>query len=488
MFVPGLPGSNLLDAATGERIFLDLPESFLDPLRDRLKGPDDLSDMSVVAGAPVGSFSLPFPLSLLASLFMDLKQSESLYEILRPLYPPGEFSRWSVRFGWDWRRPIWDGPMLERLANEITALSVEHQQPVVMLVHSTGGLVLRYLLEHYFVADVPDPARRAQLIARIGRIISLGVPWAGTLKTLKAFTAQEGLGALVSPDKAQEILGRSWAAFDLAPPDPASAPAGVEYPELLVNEVGQSSPLADRRWMPDRPAIPKSAMELRSDASTAHIGARTPEPDFGGIPVTNVAGWGYKTTVGAELIPGAAPASVVFEDRVDTSGFDDGDGTIPSRSAAWLEGSGVTTLHQPIGIRGAGPISVQKHITLWNNEACRNALRYLIAGVSANQEFVTAVVDWRERTDPLSKVHVRCAANGFDGSLLEDAHVRFRRPSLSDEPRFQLAHGGRMLLEIDRSAIPISTSGTFRVLELEIRWRKGGVVQSSDPFRFFLTP
>jgi len=482
VFIPGLPGSDLRDEESGRRVFLEVPESFRLPLRERLKGPDilNLSD-GVVPGVPVAEIKISGAFGSVLAFFTDLKRAASLYDILRPLYAAGTFSDQCTPFGWDWRRPVWDEGTQDDLAAAILALRARHG-PVVVIAHSTGGLVLRHLLED------DSHAQHAEVLAAIDHVLAFGVPWAGTLKSFESLAGKSGLNGLLSPAEAREVLGRSWAAFDLLPPE--REPEDDDLPTLavLLENGGRIpvSPLVDRRWLPGGNAFQalRIAMCQRADGTLAALGRPDAHLDLeeGLFPITNVVGWGYETTLLATLTPNGNRVDVGFLTDPVAAGLDptdDGDNTVPRRSAAWLEGPGVTTFHLPIG-RGSG--GVQKHITLWSNPGGRNLLAHVVGGAPL-EPLVYARVDRSDGVSGGPTVKVRCAANGPDGRLLDEATLRLTDPKSA--PRaFDPALEGRLLVEVPRSDLR-RVANQLRRLEVEISWREGAASQSRR-FGFFV--
>lgn len=251
LFIPGYPGTDLLTTG-GEKVFLDIKKILAQrsEFLRQLEGPDDLgADDGIVAGDPVEH--------LVRILHFDLvKQASSLYDIL------GNLGVTPVKFGYDWRRPVWDPGMQARLKAAVTGLSPAGSDKIVAIVHSTGGLVLRYFLENH-----PSLARRFE------RIVAFGVPWAGLLKALR-FLAGKDKFVLISREKAQRIVAHSWAGFDLLPPDPERTDmtdAAGQPLNLVVDGNGrQTSPLIKRGWFPAELA---EAMELRASKVDEMLGA-----------------------------------------------------------------------------------------------------------------------------------------------------------------------------------------------------------------------
>ncbi len=269
VFVPGLPGTVILEQASTLELFPNLL-SLIDPsLREemvkKLPGPDDPNaDDGVVPGDPVDSL-----IPGLSSSFIDfsgtLKQADSLYGLLAGLGYTQTSTPFGGRFrpiGWDWRRPV-DGTRAQAdLKRAITDLHTVTGEKVVILCHSTGGLVTRSLLED-------DPT----LVPLLDQVIAIAIPWAGTPQTLPYLSGHQGFFPLSSA-QAQQILGHSWAAFDLLPPDPQRTDMTDAEGDLdfFTAGAGQTSPLVETAWMPIGPLGPPFA--LRAARSNTQFGAR----------------------------------------------------------------------------------------------------------------------------------------------------------------------------------------------------------------------
>lgn len=321
VFVPGLPGSELFDSATGERLFLNLGGLISKTARPRflarLEGPPNPNqDDGVVAGEPIADV-------LDLDLFDLGKQAQTLYDILRRIGYQGFRKPFGSHFravGWDWRLPVDHAEIQNDLATAIEDLHRTTGSAVVLILHSTGGLALPPLLK-----------ARPNLAGKIERVLAIGVPWAGTLRSLR-FLAGKGTFFPLTRDETQRVLSRSWAAYDLLPPDPVKTP---QAPTLFLDGSQASSPLIARGWMPtgaDRPP-----MEARADRSDQRFGrrSRTLQP----LQVTSIAGWGFPTETLARL---RASGDL----RLETS--HEGDGTIPFVSATWLNGPGVSIFAVPV--------------------------------------------------------------------------------------------------------------------------------------------
>lgn len=208
VFIPGYPATELWYAPEHWRIF---PPSLSDlansPRKQRLiallAGPDDPPG-SVVPGEPI------------RDVLGIAKQAASLYDVLGGKfgYEAGNGSTSFAHVGWDWRKGVDDPSTVSAVSGAIERLSnANGGAGVVVIPHSTGGLVLRSVLES-----------RPDIAARIDQVLAFGVPWAGTLKALHAIGVGDAEGILlwrINADEARRIASHSQAAWDLVPPDPA---------------------------------------------------------------------------------------------------------------------------------------------------------------------------------------------------------------------------------------------------------------------------
>lgn len=464
IYIPGLPGSHLETDPGGKRFFLNifamLPTPSAEILR-LLTGPDDLTKLDgVVAGPPIRRGA--------KILIWDLaKQAESLYEIL------GGLGIQPVKFGWDWRRPVWDPLPVDGTTARLEAAirgATPGNRKITAIAHSTGGLVLRHLLE--------EKARQGDtaFVRRIARIIAFGVPWAGTLKSLRFLLARRGFHT-IGPKKAQRLIAGSWASFDLLPPDPAKTPmfdADNRPLGLVLDGAGrQVSPLIKRDWFD--PAL-RPVMEMRAQGADDHLGTRTPELRLGGvrIPVTNVAGWGARTTTHAVITGSGANQSVSLHRS------NNGDKTIPYRSAWWLRGADVTSFHLPVGFYPGNKNN--PHSSLWRNPGGRNLLRHLL-GARPLEPFVYAALDTEQaRNAGAPSVMVRLSTLDAQGAPLPGVRVTVRlrnnpKPVHTFQPK-----DGRHTFTVPRARMQRVGSGGFRTFSIVIE----AAGQEFRPRRFFV--
>lgn len=452
VFVPGLPASELWRRRVqGEKLFLRLP-----PPVERLFGPDalDVGD-EVVAGNPVGKVKIGF---------LDLaKFAESLYDVLQRLGV-----RRIERVGWDWRRPVWDehpDQVQERIGRAIDD-AFNRQGPVMLILHSTGGLAGRWFLEH------ADGAMREKIAA----VVAFGVPWVGTLDSLEPLIGERGF-AFTSRQDVQQIIGHSWAAFDLLPPDPARIPDALYGAARLV--VGPaadadgrpkvSSPLVERAWIDTTAPTAKlrAAMAQRCAATDDRLGARLPTLTGIGaeIPTVVFAGWGARTLRQAVLTPAGRVELSRQVDGQETP-LDDGDGTVPRISAAWLRGANVRRFHVPVGRYPEG--GNDKHSRLWENPSAVSVVGALLKDQPIPPQ-AEAAMDWSDFVETSNEVvTIRCQVSDGDGNVPAGARVRLRLGrGITDWQPVDPAFGGRHRLQVERDAVP-AFGREFRRLVVEI--------------------
>jgi len=357
--------------------------------------------------------------------------------------------------GWDWRRPVDQARVQRDVAAAIDDLHRATGERVTVIAHSTGGLILRSLLE--------GPPVRADLLDKVERLIAVGVPWAGTLQSLSPLAGLSGFGPL-NARETQRVLGRSWAAFDLLPPDPARTDMTDAQGNLDLFRVNgrQASPVVSTGWIPAGSAF--DALRSRAARSNARFGARSKSLSLGGgrLEVVNFVGWGADTLTQFTLEAGGL---------LVPSRSKEGDGTVPRRSAAWLQGA--TTLAVPLGHTSESQI-LRRHITLWQNPAVSDLLGVLLAG-RPRPPYVYAAVD----SDDAVNVHeaavrVRGVALDEGGQALPQATME------AGGLRLEFGPDGRGTLTIPRDRITQRVQGRLFRFEVRFRWQGPGG-QSARP-------
>jgi pimeloyl-ACP methyl ester carboxylesterase len=462
VFIPGLPGTVIFDQTNEVELFpnpLTLTSATMrDQLIRRIAGPDGdpNADDGVVPKDPVSSL-----IPGLKSSFIDFggsfKLADSLYDLLEDLgYTTHPFGNRFQPVGWDWRRPVDGTRALADLKRAITSLHDATGEKVVILCHSTGGLVTRALLE-----SQPD------LADILERIISVSVPWAGTLQPLPYVAGQQGFFPLTSA-QTQFALGHSWAAFDLLPPDPGPGRTDMTDTEgnldFFTMEGGQASPLIATAWMPTGPA--GSPMAERAKRSNGQFGKRARSLSLGGrsLEVVCFGGWGGDTLTGCVM---DARGNLSFETTVE------GDGTIARRSALWLSGPGVKHFLVPVGHYPDSQIT-REHAALWLNPPVRDLLGTLLAS-RPRQPYTYAAVDGDDAINNVPQVKVRLVAQDADGNPLPGAAVRlFDLQGVDSGKSHPIGKTIRGTLTLSRANITQHAAGGWFRFEVEFHWQEGG--------------
>ncbi|MGK2856807.1 MAG: lipase/acyltransferase domain-containing protein, partial [Thermoanaerobaculia bacterium] len=328
IFIPGFPASELVDAAN-DVVFPPSLKTLVSSTKKQ-KFLDAVTDLAQLrAGEPIRD-----------TFFGIEKQAQSLYDILRlygySINDPAEFRA----IGWDWRRAVDDTIVQAAVRTAIQQMSAGGTK-VLVIIHSTGGLVLRQLL-------VAEPA----LGAKIGHILALGVPWAGTLKSFRYLVKGQSTGvpgARITANESMRIIRGAQAAYDLLPP-PRDLAIPADVPPSFARRGNSSvSPMVATAWIP-------ASWRTRMEPMAAHATRLRRTPDFpaANIPITNVAGFGAATDTRADLVTGSATFTATAE----------GDGTVPHASATWLRGPDVRSLSLPVGVYPTGGIPLY-HAQIW---------------------------------------------------------------------------------------------------------------------------
>lgn len=400
LFIPGVPATELWYRHDGEelRIFPPHTEHLKDAAMkkrvfDLLAGPDTPPG-SVVPGRPITSVT---GLS---------KQAQSLYDLLGEKPFHYDTSRDSADFaaiGWDWRKGVDDPQTESAVTGAINRLFEATGKKVVVMPHSTGGLVFRSVLEK-------NPA----LAERIEQVIAFGVPWAGTLAALHSAALGESAGfffiKLIRAEESQRFLSRAQALYDLLPPDPDKTDmAGVN---LFIRDGRQVGPCVVRDWI----AAGRPHMLALAQNADARFGTRTRE--IAGLPpTTNVVGWGVATLTQCDL---RADNTLRFSDSPTQLG----DGTAPLVSASWLRGANVRTMYIPIGAYNSDH-QPHRHGNIWDSPPVRQLLREVLQD-QQRAPLIAASIDGDDVIDPTRDFRVRISAADADGKPLPDCVVTLK--------------------------------------------------------------
>lgn len=450
VFVPGFPASELLRKSTGKVFFPPKLSDLLSSTKKQqlirlLCGPDSPPG-DIVAGEPI------------RDVLGIAKQAQSLYERLQEYgYTVGVGDNFRA-VGWDWRRAIDEAAVQNRLADSIDLLSQRNGgAKVVVIVHSTGGLVFRSLLES-----------RPALAPLVDHVLALGVPWAGTLKALHYLAKGERFGvgpASLKPTEVRKVMRHAQAAYDLCPPDPQktqmTSATGTNL-DLFVDAQGvQRGPLIELDWAgtPPDPLVVTGAA-----AADARLGARTSAIQLAGQatpPITNVAGWGGTTDVSCVLDQ---------QGKLDFRTGKEGDTTVATVSAAWLRGGTVRTFFLPVGVYPMSGIP-RFHSRLWDAPPVYELFDQVLID-KAPAPFVCGAADSDQAIDRQSPVTLRLTAADGGGKPLPGATVKL--PGITGSAKKSFGGGVRMDFVLRRTGLSPNVAGTdlFRFVVL-IEWSGG---------------
>lgn len=391
VFVPGFPASELWRIKPERMLF----PFGLDDIGTPKKRKDLVDALRDVSSPPSIEARQP-----IRRVLMVAKQAESLYDVLRKFgYSTSSKSPNFRAVGWDWRLAVDDAGVKASVKRAISDLHAVSGAKVVVVAHSTGGLVIRELVEN-------DKG----LAAKVDCIVAFGVPWAGTLKALRYLTDGEPIGFLtaqLSAEQVRSIMRVAQAAYDLAPPDPAqtkmTTSAGIPLDLVVDPEGRQVSPL--------KVLESSSVAELKRGAKKANRLASRPWTLESGVAVINICGWGTATET----------RCVIEGDAFSYATSHEGDGTAPYVSASWLRGPKVRTLSIPIGVTITDQIP-DRHAQLWNCEPVESILRDVLERKKI-ETHVFAAADNDDSLNPNSPVRIRIAASSGKGEPLPDARA-----------------------------------------------------------------
>lgn len=461
VFIPGFPASELILSGNGQRLFPpalgDLASS---SKRERLVqwlAGETAPPSAIVAGEPIRD---------VAGIF---KEAQSLYDRLREYgYSVSAANDFFQPVGWDWRGAVDAARVQQDAASAITRLAGLNG-PVVVIAHSTGGLILRQLL-----------AAQPALVADIRQIVAFGVPWAGTLKALRnldrgAAIGFPALGLGLTATEVRRVMRTCQAAYDLLPPGPPATDmrdARGRDLDLVVRVAAngktrtQIAPLRDTAWMPS--GASGDPMRLRAADADARLGTRT--SDFGPAggaagmpPLVNVVGWGMGTDVCCVL-----DAAGDLDLANDWNPRAEGDGTVPLASGSWLRGAAVRTLFLPIGVYPTAGIPTP-HDDLWSAPPVLDVFDQVLDD-KAPEPWVCAAADHDDAIDTSAHATIRLAASDALGAALPNAKAVLvnLRPSV-----FPFGPEVRQEILLDRSGLLPNAGGDLHRLVVRVEWTGG---------------
>ena len=284
--VPGIMGSHL--AAGGSRVWINPLSLAVGGLRKLVIGAANVDAQSLVGLA-------------YADLVEFLSDSHDV-----------------VTFPYDWRRSI--GEAADRLARELRPrldAARASGQPLRILAHSMGGLVVRMM-----IAQAPDVWDRLCVHPQ-GRLLMLGTPNGGSHEITSLLIGTSGtLRKLALADlrhqrhELLEIISRFPGVLEMLPDDPQMDFFAPATWTRLAEVDGQG-------WL-----LPAGAALRAAHAARGRLSATLPHADR----VLYVAGWAPATPIGLEVHTRAKPG-----ERLRFVATSRGDGRVPWESGI-LEG------------------------------------------------------------------------------------------------------------------------------------------------------
>jgi hypothetical protein len=431
IFIPGFPASELLDKATGAKLFPPNPADLLNPAKKKAL----LDKLSVVPGDVVAGEPI------LATIRILKPAAQTLYDLLKANY--GYDATTLIPIGWDWRQSISSDDTVGRIKKALDTLSPHKDGKVVAILHSTGGLVFRAFLE-----------REPTYLACFEQVLTFGIPWCGTLEALHAVYAGAPINIgpipILSASDSKRIVQNAQAAYDLFPRCPDM--------NLFISGGVSTTPIDDQSWIPPDPA--HDFMHTLANKAHPRFAQK-----FDDLPVTSVCGWGGDTW------PKCTNASGTLAfDRPDNEA---GDGTVNFPSASWLTGKDVRQMPVPVGAYADEGLIPQYHGQLWMPKVVRQLFNEVLNN-AAKGPFVAAAADKDQYIDhAAAKVRIRIVAVNGDGTPLPNAVLRFRNgPQMVSQP----FTGPRMDFDMPRGSFQQQPANTMKRMEIEVHWTGGGPV------------
>ena len=279
LVVPGIMGSELVDTSTGKVVWgIDLATVARGRVlrsHSRLK----VKDEDLAGRGPIQAKRLLRTAGFL-SILGGLEPYTDLLDRLQSVVPD---SRAVAECPYDWRLSIATsaGALMRKAAQhlktwrkvvEAERLPADPKEiRLVIVAHSMGGLVARFAIE------------QMGLHTEMRRLVTLGTPFYGSVKSLKVLDTGEGAPPLASAVAARELAVTCPGVYDLLPRTECVIGAGG-VPRLLfasdLSSIGASATLAEeseKRWSKlriDNPQhqIPVSVMVGSAQATAISIG------------------------------------------------------------------------------------------------------------------------------------------------------------------------------------------------------------------------
>ena len=219
VFVPGIMGSELRNQQTNERVW---PPTMTQIVRKSLRA-EALLDEHLTPIKPIAYIARFYP--VYSSLLNDLARCGYSLD--------GASGKRLIAFAYDWRRD--NAVSAERLAEQLDLLASDDE--IVLLAHSMGGLICRYLIESGDYAVRP-------WFKQIKQLITMGTPHHGAASALKMVAGMED-NVGIKKDEVKQFTDdpRYAAAYQLV----ASSDSGMTVTAGLRNKLIKNLDAFDER-------------------------------------------------------------------------------------------------------------------------------------------------------------------------------------------------------------------------------------------------
>lgn len=221
ILIPGVFGSRLRDAKTG-RVVWGSTASFIERLYRPFHPDRDLLDLPIDAVHPLDNHDGLEP----AGVFDKVAGREYYLRVLNTLRDAGGFTPGDIHnprpgedlfaFDYDWRRDAAEAAgELAKAIDRVLEARGDPNGRVDLIGHSLGGLLARYFVRFggRDVLDQDHPAPTYEGAGRVGTVVFVGTPNAGTLDALRSLLEGERVVRLLPP----EAIFTMPAAYELLP-------------------------------------------------------------------------------------------------------------------------------------------------------------------------------------------------------------------------------------------------------------------------------
>jgi len=181
IFIPGVMGTVLKDRRTGQTIWGQAGQRFIDLLALPIDTVTLIVDRDLVAAAPLGKMTV----------IPGVLEKEIYDKLTRVTVKAGgyEFGKTAFALSYDWRRDLVEAvKALDALITQIKQNSGDPNIKVNLVCHSAGGLIARYYVK-YGSKDVlgqdPLPLPDYGGAKNINKVIMLGTPNSGAVEAFQ---------------------------------------------------------------------------------------------------------------------------------------------------------------------------------------------------------------------------------------------------------------------------------------------------------------